>query len=134
MNTLHIFRGLPGSGKSTAARKLGLVHYEADMFFEDDQGRYRFEPGRLADAHEWCLAKVREALYAGKDVSVANTFLCIWQIEIYRAVADCAGARLLIHECRGDFGSVHNVPEEKMAEMRALWEELPAHLLPMLAP
>lgn len=132
MSTLHIFRGLPGSGKSTAARKLGLAHYEADMFFEDYQGRYCFEPERLEDAHKWCQNKVREALRAGKDVSVANTFLRVWQVENYVGIAEQAGAKVCIYECTGNFGSIHGVPDEEVARMREQWEELPEKLWHLL--
>lgn len=48
---LYIIRGAPGSGKSTKAKaliaeNLDLLHFEADMFFEQD-GPYKFNPGRL---------------------------------------------------------------------------------------
>ena len=33
MKELFLIRGCPGSGKSSLAKSIGGVHYEADMFF-----------------------------------------------------------------------------------------------------
>ena len=38
MKELILLRGLPGSGKSTLAKAIGGVHFEADMYFEDENG------------------------------------------------------------------------------------------------
>ena len=35
---LYIVRGISGSGKSTFAKTLGGQHYEADMFFINENG------------------------------------------------------------------------------------------------
>jgi len=47
MSYLVIIRGLPGSGKSTFAKKFvekGFKHYEADMWMVDKDGNYSFDP------------------------------------------------------------------------------------------
>ena len=57
MKTLILLRGLPGSGKSTLAKQLvnkDYAHKEADMFFVDSEGNYKFEPSKIKDAHAWC--------------------------------------------------------------------------------
>ncbi len=54
-NTLYIVRGIPGSGKSTFAKTLGGQHYEADMFFIDENGVYNFDFTKIKDAHQWCI-------------------------------------------------------------------------------
>ena len=51
---LILVRGIPGSGKSTFARSLGGVHYEADMFFLDEMSNYVFDVTKIKDAHSWC--------------------------------------------------------------------------------
>jgi len=49
-----LIRGLPGSGKTTMAKKIeGFEHFEADQYFEKD-GSYEFDPSELNSAHEEC--------------------------------------------------------------------------------
>ena len=51
MKDLILLRGLPGSGKSTFAKMLvrdkDYRHKEADMFFVDSEGNYKFEPSKI---------------------------------------------------------------------------------------
>ena len=73
-----IVRGIPGSGKSTVARKLATgsnwQHFEADMYFYDKEGNYNFDINKLGAAHHWCERKVATALQDGWSVVVSNTF------------------------------------------------------------
>ena len=55
---LYIVRGIPGSGKSTFAKTLGGQHYEADMYFIDEEGNYKFDGTKIKDAHKWCQSFV----------------------------------------------------------------------------
>lgn len=72
---LYIVRGLPGSGKSTFAKSLGGVNYEADMFFINENGEYNFDPSKLKDAHNWCRHKAMDSMKSGEPiVVVSNTF------------------------------------------------------------
>lgn len=55
-STLVLIRGIPGSGKSTLAKAMpGFFHVEADMYFVDDSGNYRFGGERLREAHACCI-------------------------------------------------------------------------------
>ena len=58
MKDLILLRGLPGSGKSTLAKTLigdkDYCYKEADMYFIDNDGAYKFNPSKLEDAHNWC--------------------------------------------------------------------------------
>jgi predicted kinase len=129
--TLTLIRGLPGSGKSTLARHLaeatGAAHFEADMFMVDRQGYYEFDPGRLKHTHSKCEAKCREALRDGQNVIVSNTFTRFWEMKAYVDMAEEIGVMLQIIECHGRFQSIHQVPDETLADMRDRWEELPAN-------
>ena len=49
-----LIRGLPGSGKSTCARE-DYAHIEADMYFMDAEGNYKYNPSK---AHAWCRKMV----------------------------------------------------------------------------
>lgn len=64
---LLLIRGLPGSGKTTMAKKyaeVGYVHCEADQYFETG-GEYHFDAGKLRAAHDDCLRRTIAAMDAG---------------------------------------------------------------------
>lgn len=123
MAELVLIRGLPGSGKSTIAKAMaGYVHYEADMYFECVDGVYRFRPSEIAIAHQWCQAMAEDELTNGRDVVVANTFTQRWEIIPYVQIAKRAAANLRVITARGEFASVHDVPDEKIKAMRQRWE------------
>ena len=124
---LVILVGLPGSGKSTYARKVcnelpNHVVYEADMYFQDGE-KYNFDPTKLGEAHFWCIHQVEQALIDGKVVYVANTNLTTWErakyIELAKSVGD---VDIQIYVCTKNFGNIHNVPEEKIAMMKERYE------------
>ena len=114
---LIIVRGIPGSGKSTLAKRLcmllGGAHYEADMFFEQT-GEYIFDPTKLAEAHAWCFAKVKESLASGKLTIVANTFC---QDEHMRPYMELTRKHIII-QLNTSYGSVHSVPEYAIERMK----------------
>lgn len=114
--TLIIIRGIPGSGKSTLAKKLcsllNGVHYETDMFFEQS-GSYVFDPTKLAEAHAWCFAKVKESLDSGKLTVVANTFCQDVHMRPYMELS-----KHIIIQLNTSYGSVHNVPEYAIERMK----------------
>lgn len=122
---LVLIRGLPGSGKSTLARQYipkGYVHYEADMYFTDADDNYDYRPQWIKDAHAWCQRKTREHLDAGRNVVVSNTFSQRWELAPYLAMVDPSD--VLIIECHGQWGSVHDVPADAIERMRARWEAI----------
>ena len=129
---LYLIRGLPGSGKSTLAKVIArdinsqdpgrCKHMEADMFFVNDKGVYVFDKDKISDAHEWCQERARLALRNDIDVIVSNTFTTLGEIKPYLDMAKDARVDVQIIECHGTFKSVHNVPEEVLARMRARWQ------------
>ena len=122
-NNLIIIRGVPGSGKSTTARKMKeknptYVHIEADMFFMRD-GEYVFDASKLGAAHAWCQARTEAELRAGRTVIVSNTFTTIKELRPYFQIADrVLGTYPVVHTCNGVFENVHGVPPEKVKQMR----------------
>ena len=121
--TVTLIRGLPGSGKSTLAQKIEGIHLEADMYFVDDDGQYHFDPNKLSDAHRWCQNQSEYWLKQGKSIVVSNTFVRRWEMDAYRKLAKRYKAKLVVKVCRGQFGNVHNVPEETLAQMKKRWQE-----------
>jgi predicted kinase len=125
-NTLILLRGLPGSGKSTAAKLFGTGHhYEADKYFIDLFGRYSFDPSKIKDAHDWCRRKTMEAMKAGQPtVVVSNTFTQEWEMEAYYLLAEELGYRVvsMIVENRHGGKNIHDCPEDKIEIMRNRFE------------
>ena len=114
---LILIRGLPGSGKSTRARKLarrGFVHLEADMWFEQ---RGAFDAALLPQAHAWCRARAAAALKAGRNVVVSNTFIRRADLRPYIVAAARLGIITEIRRATGRWRSLHNVPAEVLAQM-----------------
>jgi len=131
---LILLRGVPGSGKSTFANHMwssGVV-FEADKFFYDEEGKYQFDGSRLKDAHEWCRRSVQEAmeqnhLSAGQhypEIVVSNTFTREWEMQAYLDLAKQFEYHVvsLIVENRHGGKNVHEVPDEKVQEMRDRFE------------
>lgn len=134
MKELILLRGVPGSGKSTAARLLGAngagyAHYEADMFFMKD-GKYKFEATQLKMAHNWCQNSVDHAMLLNHTtgdnsrIIVSNTFTQEWEMDVYYKLAEKWGYRVtsLIVENRHGGENIHSVPADKVQAMRDRFE------------
>jgi len=119
MNRLVICRGIPGSGKSTYAKKYfeSYTHVEADMFWEKDD-EYKFDITKLWLAHKWCLDKVEKCLANGENVVVANTFTTPKEMKPYLALKEKLNIRVTVIRMETQYGSIHNVPEETIEKMR----------------
>jgi hypothetical protein len=59
----------------------------------------------------------------GVNVIVHNTFTQLREMKPYMDLADEFGYSVSEIVCRGNFGSVHGVPEEAIERMRNRWEE-----------
>lgn len=134
--SLFLIRGLPGSGKTTEAKRLlreGRVQHAvaADDWFERD-GRYRFNPRELSSAHRDCLQRATEALERGESVAVHNTFSRRWEAQPYIDLAARTEAALFVVDLF-DAGlvdadlaarNVHGVPATVIRRMRERWEPI----------
>jgi predicted kinase len=129
MKELFLLRGLPGSGKSTLAKMLvgdkDYYHKEADMYFVDGDGNYNFQPSKIKEAHKWCQEEIEFLMkYEHSPVVVSNTFTQEWEMEEYYKLAERYGYRVhsLIVENRHGGINEHNVPEEKLVQMKNRFE------------
>lgn len=119
-NEIVLIRGLPGSGKTTAAKNMNAYeHFEADMFLMVDC-KYVYDPSKINAAHDWCVAKAKESLEKGLNVVVSNTFVKLWEMDRYIKL----GYPYRIVEMKNRWKNVHGVPEDKVEEMARRWEAL----------
>lgn len=124
---LVIIRGLPGSGKSTKAKRLKTpqaIHVEADMFFVKN-GVYKFDRRDLKLAHTWCQTVVMAFLEDHQEVWVSNTFSTIKEIQPYIDMAKRMKICWNVWCCNGRYKSIHNVPDDTIERMANHWENFP---------
>lgn len=133
--TLHIMRGIPGSGKTTGAKSLGCTMIAADDFHTDEvTGEYMFDPKRAAQAHAWCLENAVVFMKKKRqDLCIHNTAIHNWEYATYVEVGLLAGYDIQIHEylartrkdvriCAGR--QQHQVPVDVILRM---WYEFEQH-------
>ena len=119
---LVLIRGIPGSGKSTHAAKLGYHNFEADQYFMRDNV-YVFDATKLHQAHLWCQNHTRSILEQGFSVAVSNTFTTLKEMKPYFAMAEELKIPVRVIKVIGNFQNVHNVPEEALQRMRDRWQD-----------
>jgi ABC-type molybdenum transport system ATPase subunit/photorepair protein PhrA len=126
MKELFLIRGCPGSGKSSLAKSIGGVHYEADMFFiNPETGVYEFVPSNIKHAHEWCKVNVRyEMAHDTERIVISNTFTQEWEMMEYNEMAEYFGYRVYSLICENRHGGIneHGVPEDKLEIMKNRFE------------
>ena len=96
-----IFRGMPGSGKTTFANELAYCVARhalrsevcsADEFFYDQEGCYVYDQEKLDEVHQKCCARFREAMARGVDcIIIDNSNLSPWEFKIYWTDAQLNG-------------------------------------------
>ena len=90
-NCLILLRGLPGAGKSTLAKMMSDSHYEADMYFTNDEGEYHFDPLKLKQAHQWCQDQVHHAMLRNHVNYGLDDSIKVWRCDknrIYISVSN----------------------------------------------
>jgi len=102
MKKLILMRGLPGSGKSTAAREIAAQHMTSDRgqsvaicstdsyFIEDD--KYVFRPEKLGVNHNANQDRVRDLMRVGVEVIIVdNTNTTNKEMKPYKDAAQRHG-------------------------------------------
>ena len=130
---LTLVRGLPGSGKSTFANLITneFSICEADKFFTDKEGNYKFDATKISEAHKWCREQVEIRMKDNEvnpqfypEIVVSNTFTQEWEMEAYYKLAEQYGYKVfsIIVENRHDGVNQHGVPAEKLEQMKNRFE------------
>jgi predicted kinase len=124
---LFIIRGVPGSGKSSLASCLCDSNNicEADKFFYDVEGNYKFDAVKLPEAHEWCRSEVEKRMQSKSPrIVVSNTFSREWEMATYVRLAEEYNYKFfsIVTENRHGNSNVHGAPEEIVEKMRERFE------------
>jgi predicted kinase len=126
---LYIIRGLPGSGKSTFAKSLDVPHYEADMYFMNENGEYNFDRNLLGIAHGWCFKNVKAKMMRGMDVVVSNTFTRRFEFDNYIQEAKKHGVEIVVYRMTAQYQNTHDVPEDVIQIMKNRFEDYDGEIL-----
>lgn len=105
--------------------EVGVV--SADFFFSKG-GKYRFDPRRLAEAHQECLREFTRMVTAGEKavVFVDNTNTTVSEIVPYYALAEAHGyeAVVMTFRCSPEEGAARNVHGVSLDACRRMAERL----------
>lgn len=121
--TLYFITGIPGSGKSTFAKKIAnekeiLNHFEADLWMVDSQGNYSFDPQKLSFCHYQCQRHTQLTMEVGEDVIVSNTSLTKKEAKPYFTLAKKFQYNIELFHLQSSYGSIHLVPLDKIEQMK----------------
>ena len=103
--TLILLRGVPGAGKSTFANSIWESNaiFEADKYFYDAEGNYKWDGNLLEQAHQWCKDGVEDAMIENhtsdgryfSEIVVSNTLTTEKEIEPYVMLAEKYGYNIV---------------------------------------
>lgn len=136
---LVIFRGLPGSGKSLAAKLYARMAeeflkdqelpsvvpiLEADSLFETSTG-WHFDEIYINHANENCRCKTRlEMKYGAQIIIVSNVFASKYELIWYESIASIYGYSIKVYLCLGNYTPKYKVPSYIIENMKARWEDI----------
>lgn len=140
---LIVLRGLPGSGKTTLAKKLSQRSKHAQICTEDRYhwsgkedgvGEYKFQPQLVFLAREWCTKEIREAITQNVNLIILdnhNARISMYEDHIQFAVEhgyrfriiEFVASASLIDKYRAR--SYKKFPREVYVKLLKLWEHDP---------
>lgn len=127
--TIILLRGVSGCGKSFTADLLSengkYPVLSADMFFEDEDGNYKWDAAKIKDAHAWCKRMTEGRMQEPSEkIFVTNTFTQEWEMADYFDLAEKYGYDVvtLVVENRHGGKNIHDVPDSTLEKMRNRFE------------
>ena len=127
---LILLRGVPGSGKTTAAELMYAFDFRfntaltsADDYMVDEDGNYDYDITKVGECHMKCQDQVRKLLNDDEycRVIVHNTFCADWEMDAYYKIAeeidDCKVYSMIVENRHGS-KSIHDVPDDKIEMMK----------------
>jgi len=130
---VYIMRGLPGSGKSSLAGKIGEtgVVFSTDDFFTID-GKYQYDPEMIGYAHTWNQGRAKKAMRDGvSPIVIDNTHVAGWEAKPYVEAAIANGYKIEVREPQTPWKfdaealaqkNSHGVPLDIIQQMINNWE------------
>jgi hypothetical protein len=122
-----LIRGVSGSTKSSFAQYIkeienidengAAIICEADDYYIEKYGSYKWNPQEIGLAHKWCQEKFKKALYDGiSPVICSNTSTKNSEVDFYLNLAKEFGYVVfcMVMENRNETKNTHNVPEESL--------------------
>ncbi|WP_396190441.1 AAA family ATPase [Flavobacterium sp.] len=130
---LYILRGVPGSGKTTIAEamlknRLVEAHHEQDHYFIGKDGKYNYDRSKIQIAVKYCQECVRDSLSNGKNTVVANSFIKLWTVDKFVAIAQEYNASVVILKATGNFVNTFGIPENVIKNQRREYEPYPGEV------
>lgn len=135
-----INRGLPGSGKSYAIKKMfdevnaACVHQSTDFYWIRPDGKYDWNPKLISQAHEWNFNYFREHLECDFDILVCdNTNIQFKECQKYidASLQLIPKPMIVLFEPNNSWSwdvqecakrNSHGVPEASIQNMKNRWE------------
>mmetsp|Transcript_12638 Transcript_12638/g.11186 ORF Transcript_12638/g.11186 Transcript_12638/m.11186 type:complete len:142 (+) Transcript_12638:32-457(+) len=129
-----IMRGIPGSGKSTVAKKIageeGVIH-STDNYFVNEEGEYVFDGSKIKRNHEKNYSAFVQSIEDGQEtVIVDNTNTQEFEYKKYATYATEAGYVVsyvtipFISAEEAAERNTHGVPAEAIERMMKRWKKM----------
>ena len=128
MATLTIVRGLPGSGKSTYAKSLNVLHLENDFFSMVD-GEYMWCKENKGIGMLETKQIVDMMLSYNRDVVVSNVFEKVSDLMPLLQIAFRYSSNVKIVRMTGDYGNKHYVPKSETERMQKEFQDCEGEIL-----
>ena len=128
MPILKIYRGLPGSGKTTLANKEGTIVLSPADMYSMRNGKYQWCREYSKKGHVWSNKILELTMEEGIDITIAEVLPKEKSMRHYFNMAKKYNYKVEVIDCKADIDTsykrnVHNVPMEHIKGMSEVWED-----------